>query len=298
MLIPQRAFSGLALAASRNTNRNEMKTKIIILVLLISTLNSCKKEANLKIKSTNTFLKSSLQENEIELNNIYKKINDARLGSDTINWKALETENNKFENKILKNLSGNPQSIIYPFDSLKNNNINIVSSKDKLLRIYSWNTWKGGTMYDFVNLFQYKSNGKVFTKIIKDTVTDGEGEYTPFYSQIFTLKNKKDTYYLCVYNGIYSSKDASQSIKILKIDNNKLEDVKLIKTENGLTNSIDLYFDFFSVVDRPERPLKLIKYDHEKKEIYIPILTEKEEVTNRFQIYNFNGEFFEPQIIN
>lgn len=276
-------------------NLNGMKIRIIILVLLISTLNSCKKETNLENKRINTLLKSSLAENEIELNKIYKKINDASLGSDTINWKVLETENNKFETKILKYLSTNPKSIIFPFDSLKKSNIDIVSSKDKLLRIYSWNTWKGGTMVDFVNLFQYKSNGKVITKIIKDTVTRGEGEYIPFYSQIFTLKNKKSTYYLCVYNGIYSSKDASQSIKILKIENNKLEEVKIIKTENGLTNSIDLYFDFFSVVDRPERPLKLIKYDKEKKQIYIPILSEKEEVTNRFQIYNFNGEYFETE---
>jgi hypothetical protein len=271
-----------------------MKIRIIILVLLISTLNSCKKETNLKNKSTNTLFKSSLDENELEFNKIYKKINDTRLERDTINWEELETENNKFETKILKYLSTNPKSIIFPFDSL-NNNIDIVSSEDKLLRIYSWNTWKGGTMVDFVNLFQYKSNGKVITKIIKDTVTRGEGEYTPFYSQIFTLKNKNNTYYLCVYNGIYSSKDASQCIKILKIENNKLEDIKLIKTENGLTNSIDLYFDFFSVVDRQERPLKLIKYDNKKKQIYIPIISEKEEVTNRFQIYSLNGKYFETK---
>jgi hypothetical protein len=272
-----------------------MKIRNLILLLIVLTLNSCNKETKSKDKISKTYFKSSLAENEIELNKIYKKINDARLGSDTINWEVLETENNKFETKILKYLSSNPKSIIFPFDSLKNSNIDIVSSKDKLLRIYSWNTWKGGTMYDFVNLFQYKSNGKVFTKIIKDTVTQGEGDYIPFYSQIFTLKNKKHTFYLCVYNGIYSSKDASQSIKILEIENDNLKDVKLIKTENGLANSIDLYFDFFSVVDRPERPLKLIKYDNEKKQIYIPILTEKEEVTNRFQIYKFNGEYFETE---
>lgn len=267
--------------------------KILTLAILVLSFSSCKKETNLKDKKNNISLKSSLENNELELHKIYKNILNARLGRDTINWEILETENNKFEAKILKYISTNPESITYPFDSLKNNNIHIVSSEDKLLRIYSWNTCKGGTMVDFVNLFQYKSNNKISTKITKDTVTNSEGEYTPFYSQIFTLKNKRNTYYLCIYNGIYSSKDASQSIKIFKIKGNKLEDIKLLKTKNGFVSSIDLYFDFFSVVDRPERPLKLIKYDNEKKQIYIPIITDKGEVTNSFLIYKYNGEYFE-----
>lgn len=270
-----------------------MKKKNIILTLLILSLYSCKEGINFNNKDRNISFKSTLVENELELLKIYKKILDANLNSDTLNWEVLENENNKFEVKILKYISTNPESITYPFDSLKKKNIHIINSEDKLLRIYSWNTWKGGTMADFTNLLQYKSNGKVYAKVIKDTTINGEGEYTPFYSQIFTLKNKKHTYYLCIYNGIYSSKDASQSVKILKIENNKLKDVKLIKTENGLTNSIDLYFDFFSVVDRPERPLKLIKYDHEKKQIYIPIVTEKDEITNSFLIYKYNGRYFE-----
>lgn len=270
-----------------------MKKKNIILTLLILSLYSCKEGINFNNKDRNISFTSTLVENELELLKIYKKILDANLNSDTLNWEVLENENNKFEVKILKYISTNPESITYPFDSLKKKNIHIINSEDKLLRIYSWNTWKGGTMVDFTNLLQYKSNGKVYAKVIKDTTINGEGEYTPFYSQIFTLKNKKHTYYLCIYNGIYSSKDASQSVNILKIENNKLKDVKLIKTENGLTNSIDLYFDFFSVVDRPERPLKLIKYDHEKKQIYIPIVTEKDEITNSFLIYKYNGRYFE-----
>jgi len=273
-----------------------MKRINLILLLIILILNSCKKETNLKNKITNDSIKSSLVENELELNAIYKKIHDARFGTDTINWAALETENNKFETKILKYLSANPKSITFPFDSLKKNNIDIVSSEDKLLRIYSWTTWKGGTMYDFVNLFQHQLKDKVVTTLIKDTITKSEGEYIPFYSQIFTLKNKKKTYYLCVSNGIYSSKDASQSIKFLKIENNRLEDAKLVKSENGLTNSIDLYFDFFSVANRPERPVKVIKYDEKKKQILVPIVTEKGEVTSRYQIYNFNGEYFETKL--
>jgi len=75
-------------------------------------------------------------------------------------------------------------------------------------------------MHDFENIFQFKSDDKIYSKVNYDTVTLGEGGYTPFYSQIFKLKANNKTYYLAVNNGIFSTKDASQSIKALTIENN------------------------------------------------------------------------------
>ena len=69
--------------------------------------------------------------------------------------------------------------------------------------------------------------------------------------------------------------------------------LKLFKTKTDLLNEINVYFDFFSVVDRPERPLRLIKYDTDKKIIYIPIVFEKGKVTDRYILYQFNGQYFE-----
>ena len=60
-----------------------------------------------------------------------------------------------------------------------------------------------------------------------------------------------------------------------------------------MTNIINVSFDFFSVVDRPERPVKLIKYDNTKKIIYIPVVYEDGKVTDKFIHYKFNGKFFE-----
>jgi hypothetical protein len=230
---------------------------------------------------------------ENELQKSYKKIQSDRLGNDTIAWDSLESDNKIFKEKITKYISTYPETLTYEFDSLKKENIHIVTSDDKLFRIYSWNTWLGGTMEDFENIFQYKSNTKVFYKNSLDK-TSNEWDYVPFYSQIFTLKTDEKTYYLVIKNGSYSSKDASQSIQIFAIENSNLIDsIKLIKTQKGLTNSIDVPFDFFSVVDRPERPLKLIKYDNEKRIIYIPIVYENGKVTDRFILYKFTGEYFE-----
>jgi hypothetical protein len=235
----------------------------------------------------------TVEQIENDLHKSYQKILLLRNGPKEVEWDSLEIENTIFRNKIELYTSQYPLTLSYEFDSLRKDNIDIIDSEDKLLRIYSWDTRLGGTMYDFGNVFQYRSDNKVYSKIAYDT-TSGEGEYIPFYSEIFTLKANNHTYYLAVYNGIYSSKDASQSIRIFTIENsNLINSVKLIKTKNGPINSIDVSFDFFSVVDRPERPLRLIKYDKEKKIVYIPIVYENGKVTDRYILYEFTGQYFE-----
>jgi hypothetical protein len=238
--------------------------------------------------------RKTLVQIETELLKDYEKIRHDISGNDTISWESLEADNNKFKETFTKYLAAYPETLTYEFDALKKANIHIATSADKLLRIYSWNTWLGGTMDDFENMFQYKSNGITYHQNSWDK-TEKEWDYAPFYSQIFTLKTNNKTYYLVIKNGSYSSNDASQSIQVFTIENDKLIDsVKLIKTKNGFTNAIDVSFDFFSVVDRPERPLKLIKYDNEKKIIYIPIVYDNGKVTDRYILYQYNGEYFEP----
>ena len=78
------------------------------------------------------------------------------------------------------------------------------------------------------------------------------------------------------------------------IENNHLNDtVKLIRTPGGLTNSINVEFDFFKAPDNGEKPIHVIKYDTDKKIIYIPIVLEDGRVTKRFILYKFNGKYFE-----
>lgn len=188
--------------------------------------------------------KKTIVEIENELQKSYQKIHLDRFGNDTIAWDSLEPDNKIFKEEITKYVATYPETLTHEFDSLKKANIHIVTSEDKLFRIYSWNTWLGGTMADFENIFQYKSNEKIYWKNSFDK-SGTDWDYVPFYSQIFTLKTDKKTYYLAIENGIYSSKDASQSIRIFTIENDNLIDsVKLIKTKNGLTNSIDVSFDF------------------------------------------------------
>ncbi|HEV8283176.1 MAG TPA: hypothetical protein VGQ09_02635 [Chitinophagaceae bacterium] len=207
------------------------------------------------------------------------------------NQDSLEFYSSAFTKKIIGYINKYPSTLAYPFQTIIDSNVcNITTSPDGLFRIYSWDTWLGGSMRFFNNIFQYKSGNTVYSKTF-----DLEEDYpSVFFSKIYTLKANNKTYYLAIGNGIYSNKDAGQSIKVFTIQNNRLNDtIKLIKTKSGLVNSIDLEFDFFSVADRPERPVKLIKYDANKKIIYIPIVYEDGKVTGRFILYQFKGQYFE-----
>lgn len=238
--------------------------------------------------------KFSIEQIDNDLSQSYQKIVSNRLNSDSIDWNKLENDNRVFSEKMLYYTSNYPETLTFKFDSLRKDNIHIVSSDDQLFRIYSWDTWLGGSMRNFKNIFQYKSGNKVYCNANIDTAFSEGNDGGPFYSEIFTLKANNKTYYLAVNNGILSSKDVSQSIKAFVIENNALNDtLKLFKTKTKLLNEIEVYFDFFSVVNRPERPLRLIKYDPNKKIISIPVVLENGKVTDRYILYQFKGKYFE-----
>jgi len=197
----------------------------------------------------------------------------------------------KFETEFTRFIKNKPATLNYPFKVLVDSNFcDVITSTDGNFRIYSWDSWRGGTMHIFKTVYQWKSNGKVFTKVPKYE----EGDAGSFCSKIFTVNINDKPYYLAVTNGIFSTKDAIQSISAYSIEGNKLVDtVRLFKTKTKILNSIDVEFDFFSVADRPERPLELITFDDKMKIIYIPVIGNKGQVTKKSILYQVKGSYFE-----
>lgn len=209
-------------------------------------------------------------------------------------YDSLFNANDQFEKTLLNVTSKDPLTISFEFKKLKDQGLSISTSDDGLFRIYSWDTWTGGTMHFQQNIFQYKSGGKVFSKIIQDSLSEEDHYSVNRYIKIFTIKTSIRTYYLGLYDCTYSTKDAYQGVKIFGIEDNVLNDsFKLIKTTSGIKNSLGFYYDFFSVVDRKERPIIMISYDKETKTLKIPVVLAEGKVTNRFIIYKFSGRYFE-----
>lgn len=195
----------------------------------------------------------------------------------------------KFGAAFEKLIKSDPATLNYAFPLLTKD-IFIRTSSDGNFRVYSWDTWTGGTMHFFNEIYQYKSNGKVLTFI----PVYNEGDPGSFCSKIYTIPVEGKTYYLKIFNGIYSTVNVSQSVSVYRIDNGKLITTdKLFKTKTKLLNRIDVDFNFFTYADRPERPLELITYDEQQKIIYIPVINGAGQATGNNLIYQLRGSYFE-----
>ena len=204
----------------------------------------------------------------------------------------LSKEGELFKTKLLKYAK---QSAVlkYNFRELSKH-LDIATSEDGKFRIYSWDSEQGGTMHFFENIFQFLgSDGKVYSK----SNDLEEGDAGGFVSDVFGIDTKQGKVYLARFHSILSTQDSGQSFQIFKVQGTAFKDAKLIKTNSGLTNRLSFGYNFFSVVDRPERPIKLFEYDNKTKTIKFPVVVEDEKfpnggVTDKFIEYKFNGTYF------
>lgn len=210
------------------------------------------------------------------------------------NEDSLANANNVFQKGLLHYSSKYASTINYDFKELVKKGLTICTSSDGKFRIYSWDNMAGGTMRFQRNISQYKNGDRVFSKIS----TSGNDEADPgcWYSEIYILQNSGSVYYLAVFNKTYSNRDSYEGLKCFRIINNTLdENVKLIKTSSGIKNTIGFSFDFLTVIDRKERPVKLMNYNTETKTISFPIVLEDGTVTGKSIVYQFTGKYFEKK---
>lgn len=200
-----------------------------------------------------------------------------------IDYDSLQFYSQRFDQKISAYLEKYPATFKHPFTQLKERCF-ITTAADGLLRVYSWDTWLGGTAHIFSSMAQFQSGEAIFLEEI-----GGMG----FFSEIYMVKTPQKTYYLALSHGIFSTADAGQSLDAYTIEQNELRPVELFNTKGKMSTSISFEFDFFSVVERPERPMKLIKYDEQKKIISMPVIAKNGAVTELFTRYRFNGKYFE-----
>ena len=78
------------------------------------------------------------------------------------NWEERDKVNEDFAKWLLKDTCTYYYDFPHLTDSLET--ITIVASDDGKVRIYSWDTWMGGTMIDWKNVIHYRSeDGKLNT---------------------------------------------------------------------------------------------------------------------------------------
>jgi hypothetical protein len=205
----------------------------------------------------------------------------------------LDAENDALKAKLVK-FGKFPSTLKYPFTDLRKH-LDIATSKDGKFRIFSWDTRTGGTMHFFENVYQFQGgDGKTYSKAAVLDESDAGG----FYSDIFQVPTRSGTVYIGRLTAILSTKDSYEEVALFRIDRTTLDDrVRLFKTKAGLQDHIGFEYNFFSVVDRKERPIKLIQFDEKSNTVKIPIVISKKGdeagvVTKRFIKYKFDGTYF------
>ena len=142
----------------------------------------------------------------------------------------------------------------------------------------------------FESIMQYKS-GTGFKAII-DT-PKREGDVRPNYQRMFTFEANGKMYYICTYLFVFSTKEVSEGIHVFAINKCKLTDGKTIKTASGLHSDISYDYDFRSVVriNYAKRPRP--RFDETNNIIYLPMVDGNNQMTNKFILYKFTGQYFE-----
>ena len=199
-----------------------------------------------------------------------------------------------FESLLLKYTSSNAQTISYNFKSLVDSGLTIATSEDGRFKIYSWDTWTGGTMHYFRNVFQFKSGTKVFSKSFGQKAEKDEGAGC-YYNQINDIVSGNRKFYITQSRAVLSSGLSYHNIKIFSIDNSKLNDTaKLIKTNTGIKNQLGYEVDLTASSNRGgEIPDFYIEYDKKNKIISIPVILDDSKVTAKKIRYQFKEKYFE-----
>jgi hypothetical protein len=207
----------------------------------------------------------------------------------------LSQANDVFEKNLLK-YTKMAATLSYRFPAF-NKLIQIATSDDGRFRIYSWDMQTGGTMHDYARVYQYAgADGRVYSKT--DEPNDEEGGAGSFVYAIYQVGASNGKVYVVCSTFIGSTQDHYGSANLYKIEGSELIDkIKLFKTVSGLTDSIGFEYNFFSVADRPDRPLKLVLFDKKTNILKIPVVINDKEfpngrVTKRFINYKFNGTNF------
>ena len=234
---------------------------------------------------------------EKELVGHLDKLEAASNYGGSADYDVLAAENEALQKAFVK-YGARADVLRYAFPKLKQK-MYITTSRDGKLRAYSWDTNEGGTMHDFVTVFQYKgSSSKANTATDPYTQSMEDRGAGTFVTQIFRTETGTQPTYLVVDNLIGSTSLGGQGIHAFRINGDKLDrKAKVIRTSSGITDSINFSYDFFSVVDHPERPVRLFSYNDSNRSFRFPVVIEDSKtpqgrVTNRFITYRFDGKYF------
>ena len=268
------------------------KTYYLLLTLLVLACNKKTDETKITTNSSTENNQSVKKIDTIDLSleedKLLKIHNDISNAMGNVrNDSLLAVSSKRFTDSLTYLIKNNNSTLSYPFEKLqKENALKMATSADKKFRVYSWDNNSGGTMRFFNQIYQFDANGNI---MVNESLASNDSQ--AYFSKIYTVQNKNnESIYLVISNSILSSKYSVQHINAYKIGIENLQNTALFKTKTNTLDKISVEYDFFSVVDRPERPVELITF--ENNTLKIALVDDNQNVTSKNLIYEWNGDVF------
>jgi len=182
-----------------------------------------------------------------------------------------------------------PETLNAGFETIKSKTrMTILTSDDHKLRIYNWDSETGGTMHFFDAIAQYATGNETKVKVLNNIADNSEDDMHTgaLYAGIYTMHTKDArTVYLVLSRGIYSSKDAANSIEAISIDGGVYKHIPFFKTKTKTLSSISFAYDNFLSTGDPN-----IRFSDDRSKLYIPVVNkDNEAATNKSLVYIFDG---------
>ncbi len=205
-------------------------------------------------------------------------------------YQSIIDENDIFTAELVYYLKTKPISIERSFNNLVEKGFRVTTSADGNFRIYSWAINLGGRENFYYNIYQYKFKNK--HGIWADKENDYEGSYI---IDVFETKLHGKQYYF-PYTQSASGNIVENSIYNFSISENGISNEdKIFKVSEEPESYVSIGFDFFSVLDHEERPVRLIKFNSKTKTFTWPVIdpqTLKVSLSETEQI-KYKGKYFE-----
>lgn len=177
----------------------------------------------------------------------------------------------------------------------ENSDMTVVTSDDKKLSIYSWDTHMGGALHIFNVVGMYQA-GAVRTAAINrmqlgQIVQDMGGAY----ENIITVNgNGGKKYYLAVSKIKVSEKEHSKTITAYTIEGTELKRADIFFKNNAPASSITYQYDYIGNYDfKKMQETQNVYLGKSGRKLYVPAMGNNNQLTGEWQVYNFDGSKFE-----
>jgi hypothetical protein len=203
---------------------------------------------------------------------------------DSLRWKdveGLEAENEK----LIQTIARHRAEIFNLDDAHDFDLLYIAKSPDNKFSLVSWDTRMGGTMIIFATMAIFKTaDGTINYKMLTDSIETGIEHSLMRYDTLYSINTAKGNLYLAQGRGQGSTVLPWQELRAFRIENNQLVNPVVFPDKKY---KLFVEFDTHQFSDRDKIPT--IKIRESGKTILLPIPTEQEGFSGKYQTLVFSG---------